>query len=547
MNPTAQLLEPEIRELIRDGLYTELREALHLLPPADVAEILQELPAQESAVGFRFMHRDDAAAAFAYLSPEKQEELIGGLGAEASVKMVEAMHPDDRVRLLDELPEAVAQRLIGSLTAETRRETQAILGYPPRSVGRLMTPDYVRIKADETIGQALDHIRRHGRDAETINVVYVIDDGGRLVDDVRLRQILLANPDDTVETIMNRQFVSLKADQPQDDAVQMLQRYDRVALPVVDSRGVLLGIVTHDDVADVAQQQATEEMQRIGGVQALEEPFMATSVLSLVKKRLPWLALLFMSELLTSNAIAFFEDEIKRAAILAAFVPAIISSGGNSGSQSSTLVIRALGLKELELGDWFRVLRREIAVAGILGIVIGCIGIFRINLFGWMGWFKDGDVLAHYQILGVTIAVALFGIVLWGSIMGAMLPFILKRCRLDPATSSTPFVATLVDVTGILIYFSCAIFFLRSTLLAPGGADRPISVTTEATVSAAHADAGEQGWNLEVQSAEQREKGESSRVHAEKEALGGATPKVGDRVRIRVEAEEAAAVEVVGP
>lgn len=545
MNPTAQLLEPEIRELIRDGLYTELREALHLLPPADVAEILQELSPQESAVGFRFMPRDDAALAFAYLSPERQESLIGALGAEGSVKMVEAMHPDDRVRLLDELPEAVAQRLIGSLTAETRRETQAILGYPPRSVGRLMTPDYVRVKADWKISVALDHLRRHGRDAETINVVYVIDDGGRLVDDIRLRQILLSNPDDTVESIMNRQFVSLKADQRQEDAVELLQRYDRVALPVVDSRGVLLGIVTHDDVADVAQQQATEDMQRIGGVQALEEPFMSTGVFALVKKRLPWLALLFMSELLTSNAIAFFEDEIKRAAILAAFVPAIISSGGNSGSQSSTLVIRALGLKEIELADWFRVLRREIAVAGMLGLVIGLIGIVRINLFGIMGWFKDADVLAHYQILGITIAVSLFGIVLWGSIMGAMLPFILKRCKLDPATSSTPFVATLVDVTGILIYFSCAIFILKSTLLAPGGADKPLPVTVEAQVTAAHADADDKGWNLDVQTADQKARGETSRIHAGKNAFDGPPPQPGDTVRIQINAEEAAKIQRV--
>jgi magnesium transporter len=467
MNPTAQLLEPEIRELIREGLFTELREALHMLPAADVAEILQELDPREAAVGFRFMHRDDAAEAFAYLAPEMQEALIGALGAEASVKMVEAMNVDDRARLLDELPEAVAQRLIGSLTPETRRETQAILGYPPRSVGRLMTPDYVRVKADWTIGQALDHIRRHGRDAETINVVYVVDDAGRLVDDLRLRQVLLAPPEDPLESIMNRQFVGLKADQPQEEAVDLLQRYDRVALPVMDSRGVLLGIVTHDDVADVAQQEATEDMQRLGGVQALEEPFMDASIASLVKKRIPWLALLFMSELLTSNAIYFFKDEIERAAILSAFVPAIISSGGNSGSQSSTLVIRALGLKEIELSDWLRVLGREIVVAGILGLAIGTIGLFRIHLFGWLGWFRDKEVAEHYSILGVTIAVTLFGIVLWGSIMGAMLPFLLKKCRLDPAASSTPFVATLVDVTGIVLYFTTAILILKSTLLSP--------------------------------------------------------------------------------
>lgn len=478
MNPTAQLLEPEIRELIRDGLYTDLREALHLLPPADVAEILAELPSSDAAVGFRFMHRDDAAMAFSYLSTERQEALIASLGADASVRLVEGMSADDRVRLLDELPEQVAERLIGSLSPESRKETQAILGYPPRSVGRLMTPDHVRIRSEWTIGQALDHIRKIGRDAETVNVVYVVDEQGRLIDDVRLRQLLFAKPDEMVESVMNRQFVSLRADQKQEDAVELLQRYDRVALPVVDSRGVLLGIVTHDDVADVAEQEATEDMHSMGAVQALEEPYMSASIAALVKKRLPWLALLFLSELLTSNAIAFYEDEIKRAAILAAFVPAIISSGGNSGSQSSTLVIRALGLKEIDLSDWFRVLRRELLVAGILGLVIGCLGLIRINVFGVFGWFSDDDVRAHYTILGWTIALTLLGVVVWGSVMGAMLPFVLKKLNLDPAASSTPFVATLVDVTGIVIYFSCAILVLRTTLLAPAPKAMPLPAGT---------------------------------------------------------------------
>jgi magnesium transporter len=536
MNPTAQLLEPEIRELIREGLFTELREALHLLPAADVAEILQELDATQAAVGFRFMHRDDAAEAFAYLSPEKQEALIGSLGADGSVKMVEAMSADDRARLLDELPESVAQRLIGSLTPDTRRETQAILGYPIRSVGRLMTPDYVRVKADWTIGQALDHIRRYGRDAETINVVYVVDEAGKLVDDLRLRQILLAQPEDSLESIMNRQFVSLKADQPQEEAVDLLQRYDRVALPVVDSRGVLLGIVTHDDVADVAQQEATEDMQRLGGVSALEEPFMTASVGSLVKKRLPWLALLFMSELLTSNAIAFFEDEIKRAAILAAFVPAIISSGGNSGSQSSTLVIRALGLREIELSDWLRVLLRELVVAGLLGLVIGSIGLLRIHIFGWAGWFRDAEVREHYSILGLTIAVTLVGVVLWGSVMGAMLPFLLKKMKLDPAASSTPFVATLVDVTGIVLYFSCAMLILKSTLLSPKVPEAPVTSSVEATVRSVTT--GEDGWDLRVT----LPKGGEARVQVPRDGLEG-QPAVGERLRLDMESDRAARAE----
>jgi magnesium transporter len=469
MNPTAALIEPEVLELLREKQYAELREVLHVLPAADVADILSGIEPTDAAIAFRFLPRDDAGTVFSYLDGDTQERIIRQLGDSSAVTIIESMDPDDRVRLLDELPPDVAQRIIASLSPEERKSTQAILGYPVRSVGRLMTPDYVRIRPEWTVARALDHIRRYGRDAETINVVYVVDDMGVLIDDLRLRQLIMAEPDATVESQMNRQFVTLRADQPQEDAVELLQKYDRVAMPVIDSRGILLGIITHDDVADVAEQEATEDMQKLGGVQALEQPYAETPILGLVKKRAPWLALLFMSELLTSNAIAFFDGEIQKAAILAAFIPAIISSGGNSGSQASTLIIRALALKEIELSDWFKVLLRELASGAILGLIIGIIGIIRINVFGLFGWFNDAQVAEHFVILGWTIGFTLAGVVLWGSVMGAMLPFILKRCKLDPAGSSTPFVATLVDVTGIVIYFTIALVMLKSTILA----DRP--------------------------------------------------------------------------
>ena len=469
MNPTAALIEPEVLELLREKQYAELREVLHVLPAADVADILSGIEPTDAAIAFRFLPRDDAGTVFSYLDGDTQERIIRQLGDSSAVTIIESMDPDDRVRLLDELPHDVAQRIIASLSPEERKSTQAILGYPVRSVGRLMTPDYVRIRPEWTVARALDHIRRYGRDAETINVVYVVDDMGVLIDDLRLRQLIMAEPDATVESQMNRQFDSLRADQPQEDAVELLQKYDRVAMPVIDSRGILLGIITHDDVADVAEQEATEDMQKLGGVQALEQPYAETPILGLVKKRAPWLALLFMSELLTSNAIAFFDGEIQKAAILAAFIPAIISSGGNSGSQASTLIIRALALKEIELSDWFKVLLRELASGAILGLIIGVIGIIRINVFGLFGWFNDAQVAEHFVILGWTIGFTLAGVVLWGSVMGAMLPFILKRCKLDPAGSSTPFVATLVDVTGIVIYFTIALVMLKSTILA----DRP--------------------------------------------------------------------------
>lgn len=469
MNPTAELIQPEVVELIRDGRFSELREALHHVPAADIADILSNIDIASMAVAFRFLQRDDAGEVFSYLSPEKQEELVHELGTDGAVRLIEAMEPDDRVRLLDEMPAEVAQRFVASLSAEQRRVTQAILGYAPKTVGRLMTPDYIRLRPEWTSEHALDHVRRHGKDAETINYLYVVDADGRLIDDLRLRQVLLAPPGATIESLMTRSFVSLRGDQPQHEAVDMMKRYDRYALPVVDSRGLLVGIVTFDDVADVAEEEVTEDMQKLGAVQALEESFRTVSVASLVRKRAPWLSLLFVGGLLTTTAMGHFEDEIKRAAVLASFIPVIISSGGNSGSQASTLVIRALALREIELRDWWRVMRRELLVGLVLGAIVGVLGFVRVAVWGLLGWWggERGDALVqeHFQAMGVAVLVSLVGIVLWGSIMGSMLPFVLKRAGLDPAGSSTPFVATLVDVTGIVIYFSCAMVVLKGTLL----------------------------------------------------------------------------------
>ena len=544
MNPTAALLEPEVLELIRAKQFTELREILHGLPAPDVADIFCELPGEDAAIGFRILPTADAGEVFAYLPTEKQEELIQKLGdAAGALSLIEAMDPDDRVKLLDELPPQIAGRIVASLSPEERARTQSILGYPPRSVGRLMTPDYVRVKSDWTVGRAIEHIRKYGRDAETVNVVYVVDESGLLVDDIRLRQLIMADPSAPLETLMNRQFVAIRADQPQEEAVLQLQKYDRVALPVVDTRGHLLGMVTHDDLADVAQEEATEDMQKMGGVQALEEPFLTASVFSLFKKRAPWLGLLFLSELLTSNAIAFFQDEVQRAAILATFIPAIISSGGNSGSQASTLVIRAMSLREILLSDWWRVLRRELIVAGMLGLMIGVIGLIRINTFGALGWFKDPDVMDHFVILSVAISVTLVGVVIWGSVMGAMLPFLLKKCKLDPAGSSTPFVATLVDVTGIVIYFSVAIFVLKTTLLRPDAPDRNIRTSTPATVVAVDAyKPGDKEIDLEVDV-------NGKRGHVTIPASGldhGNAPKPGDKVIIDFSSQKGEALRPAG-
>jgi magnesium transporter len=307
----------------------------------------------------------------------------------------------------------------------------------------------------------MDYVRAHGQDSETLNVLYVIDGRGVLIDDIRLREFLLAPTDTRVADLMDYKFVALKAADPQESAIEVFKREDRKALPVVDSMGVLIGIVTLDDVLKVAENQATREIQKIGGSEALDEPYMRIAISRMVKKRAGWLVVLFLGEMLTATAMGFFEGEIEKAVVLALFVPLIISSGGNAGSQATTLVIRAMALGEIRLRDWWRVMRREVVAGLALGTILGTIGFLRITV-----WSAFSTIYGtHWLLVGWTVGVSLIGIVLWGTIAGSMLPLLLRRVGLDPATSSAPFVATLVDVTGLVIYFSVGMIFLRGTLL----------------------------------------------------------------------------------
>ena len=460
MTPTAELILPEVAELVRAGAYSELRAALEGIPPADVADIIVSLEPDERAVCFRFLMRDDAGEVFSYLAPELQEELIAKLG-DAALRVIEGMDPDDRVRLLDELPTEVAQRLIASLSPEDRRTTQAILGYPPKSVGRLMNPDYIRLRPDWTIGHALDHIRKYGHDAETINVVYVVDDHGVLIDDIRLRTLFLADPAGTVESQMNQNFVGLRADQPQEEAVRMMARYDRIALPVVDSRGVLLGIVTSDDVADVAEAEATEDIQRLGGVEALEQPYIQTGPIEMFRKRGFWLSALFVGQSVTILVLGGFQEQLDQAVVLTLFMPLVISCGGNSGSQAATLITRALALGELTPKDWLKIVRKEVVSAMLLAAALAFMGFLSVEVFAHTGVAKT----PHIFRLAVTIAAAVATVVMWGTLVGSMLPLLLRRLKFDPATASSPMVATLMDASGTLIYLGISILVLTGTIL----------------------------------------------------------------------------------
>jgi magnesium transporter len=457
-----KILLPEIRDLIAERNFGALRELFREMPPADVAEVILDLPEDEQVIIFRLLPTPLAADVFEYLEPDAQQQLLRAMAHEQVVAILNEMTPDDRTALLEEMPSAAARQLIKQLTPEERRIAQALLGYPEGSIGRLMTPDFIAVHDDWTVKEVLDHVREFGRDSETLNVIYVVDERGKLIDDLRMREFLLRPVEAKVSDFRDRTFVALKVNDTQEDALNSFRKYDRVALPVVDSSGVLVGIVTSDDMLDVAEEEATEDIQKLGGMEALDEPYPTIPLLRMVKKRATWLIILFLGEMLTATAMQGYNGEIEKAAILAMFLPLIISSGGNSGSQATTLVIRAMALGELRLRDWFRVVRKELLSGLSLGLILGTIGFFRISLWQYLHIFDYGK---YHWLVAFTVGVALIGVVLWGTISGAMLPFLLRRCRLDPATSSAPFVATLVDVTGLIIYFNVALFILRGTLL----------------------------------------------------------------------------------
>ena len=459
--PSVLELEDEVTSLIETRKFIALRRLLETLEPLESADLITELGRENEAVVFRLLPKRLTIPTFEYLPVDTQEELLKSLGDKDVAAILDDMSPDDRTALLEELPGKVTKRLVNLLSPTERRVATQLLGYPEDSVGRLVTPDYVAIKPPWTVQEVLEHIRVFGRDSETLNVVYVVGTGGVLIDDIGLREVLLASPETLVSDLMDNQFASLSVLDDQETAVTVFRRLDRTALPVVDSSGVLVGILTVDDVLDVAEEEATEDIHKLGGSEALDEPYLTIGLFSLIRKRSVWLVLLFFGQMLTATAMGFFEDELARALVLAIFVPLIISSGGNTGSQAATLIIRAMTLGEVRLRDWWRVMRREILSGIIIGGMLGVLGFLRIGAAEWL----TGAYGANWLTLGLTIAFSLVGVVLWGTLSGSLLPFALKRLGVDPATSSAPLVSTLVDVTGLVIYFSVASVVLKGTLL----------------------------------------------------------------------------------
>ena len=453
-------LSDQFLELVQQEDVLAMREFLNDQNISDVAELISEHPEYESQIVTNMsVHR--AASVFKILDLHQQKTIIQELPPAKTAELLNELPADDRTAFLEELPSEVVKELIRLLDPEERKVTLSLLGYPEDSVGRLMTPDYIAVQVDWTVQEVLDHIREVGKDSETIDVIYVINERGEFIDDIRIREILLASPDKKVGDIIDNRFIALNVHDDQEVANQTFKMNNRVALPVVDDKNILLGIVTIDDVLWVASEEFSEDMQKMGGTEALDEPYLEMPIMKLFKKRVVWLIVLFLGEMLTATAMGYFEDEIAKAVVLALFVPLIISSGGNSGSQASTLIIQAMAVGELTINDWWRVMRREIISGLMLGTILGLIGFFRVVL--WNSVFHTyGD---HTVLIGSTVGASLIGVVVWGTVTGSMLPIILKKLGADPATSSAPFVATLVDVTGLIIYFSMAYVFLSGILL----------------------------------------------------------------------------------
>lgn len=462
-HPTGAL-NIDFQALLSHAKYRELQVLCHRLLPHEIADIFENLPENQRVLFFRLLPRQQATEVFEYLDYQQQEQLVQTLAEEADNLLTQLMNDipaDERTALLEELPGHVTQRLLNLLTPERRKVALMLLGYPEDSVGRLMTPDYVAIRAEWTVDEVMAHIRKYGRNSETLEMLYVVDERMRLQDDLPLRDILLANPETRVMDLLDGRLVALHAHDDQETAVNFFREVGRSVLPVIDKDEVLLGIVTIDDILEVAKTEAEEDMHKFGGVDALDTSYTETPFLRLVLIRARWLIILFLGEMLTATAMGSFEDEISKAVVLALFVPLIISSGGNSGSQAATLIIRAMATGELTLRQWAEVMRREILTGLLLGSILGAIGFIRVTLWQ-MTMHAYGP---HWLLIALTVFFSLVGVVMWGTLSGSMLPFVLKKLGADPASSSAPFVATLVDVTGIVIYFSVASLFLKGTLL----------------------------------------------------------------------------------
>jgi magnesium transporter len=457
----APTLEDQFEAVIASDDKLAIREFLNEQNISEVANLVYEYPDFEAQI-IASLSINRAVALFKILDFAEQKKIITELPPFKTAELLNELPADDRTDFLEELPSNVVRELIKLLTPDERKTTLNLLGYPDNSVGRMMTPDYVWVYEHNTVAEVLETIRRYGKVSETIDVIYVINNDGIFLDDIRIRDIILAAPDKTVSDLMDGRTIVLYSDEDQEIASGVFKMNNRVALPVVSRSMKLLGIVTIDDILWVAEEEYSEDMQKIGGTEALDAPYLDTPILKLFRKRVVWLIVLFLGELITASVMEHFEAELAKAVVLALFIPLIISSGGNSGSQASTLVIQALAIGDITISDWWTIMKREIISGLLLGTVLGIIGYTRVLVWHSIVPEVYGP---HYQLIGLVLGITLLGIVLWGTLCGSMLPLLLKRLGADPAVSSAPFVATLVDITGLILYFSVAFAFLSGILM----------------------------------------------------------------------------------
>ena len=461
--PLAALVAPDILDLLEEapGSIAAETEEFH---PADLAAVAALIPRENVRAFLAALPAARAADVLEYMDEELRSEVIEELPTEQAAALVSQMTPDDRIDVLEEIDEEVAEEIVSELTTEAREETEQLLKYEADTAGGLMTTEFVSVSEDMHVDAALDGVRNLARSGrkEAMYAIYATDRQGRLAGVLSLRELLAAQPGAKISDVAWTEVVSVTPNADRQEVARMTATYDLIAVPVVSESGHLIGVVTVDDVIDVLQEVQTESVQKMGGMEALDEPYISISFWGMVKKRAGWLTALFLGEMLTATAMGHFEGEIAHAVVLALFVPLIISSGGNSGSQATSLIIRALALREIEIKDWWRIALRELPSGLVLGGILGLVGVLRILTWQVIGWYDYG---AHYQLVALTVGLALVGVVTFGTLAGSMLPFLLKRLGFDPASASAPFVATLVDVTGLIIYFTVALLLLSGTLL----------------------------------------------------------------------------------
>ena len=430
--------------------------------PADIADHLEALDQKSRNIAFYMLSNDQKVEVFSYFEPDIQQEIVRSLTDKDLAEVLNNLEPDDRTELFENFPDELIKHSINLLNDEERAIALNLIGYKEDSIARLMTPLYVQVKEHYTVKQVFTHIKKYGKKAETLNYIFIVDDHNKLIDDLKIGELLLADEDAKVADLIDRNFVSLVTTTPIESAFEVFEKYDRSTIPIVTENGVLVGIVTFDDIFDRMKMRDTEDIQKFGGMEELDVSYTKTPILELIKKRAGWLVILFVGEMFTASAMSYYDEEIAKAVVLALFVPLIISSGGTSGSQAASLIIRAMALGEIKIKDWWYVLKKELASGLALGGILGLIGFTRILIWQKTGIYDYGE---FWYFIALTVALSLIVIVLWGTLAGALVPFILRKIGFDPATASSPFVATLVDVSGLIIYFSIAAAILSGKLL----------------------------------------------------------------------------------